>query len=77
MQEYFVCRLTTGEEIDFNKRAKEVVRGAEDEYIVYDETRNTIGLVQANCACCFYKTTDKCEEKWSSLDGSMIKERKC
>lgn len=77
MKEYFVCKLTTGEEMDFNKRAKEVVRETEDEYIVYDETGNIIGLVQATYAIYFYKTTDGCKEAWVSSDKSTIKEREC
>lgn len=73
MKEYFVCKLTTGEEIDFNKKATAVKQGMENNYVVYDEAGNMIGIVPDTYAICFYKTTDKCEEKWTPLDGSMKK----
>ena len=76
MKEYFVCKLTTGEEIDFNKKAKTAERSAEDEYVVYDETGNMIGIIRADHVICFYQTNDKCEEKRTALDGN-INERKC
>ncbi|MCI8409949.1 MAG: hypothetical protein HFJ09_11880 [Lachnospiraceae bacterium] len=56
MQEYFVCKLATGEEIDFNKKAKNAERHTEDEYVVYDEAGNEIGLIRAEYVIGFYKT---------------------